>query len=172
MRLRFPESEILTLAECYRCSETETMLLTESKSVRARGYLTREQLERVARWKSPRRADATRKNTDEFVREMTAFSLTTKDERARIESLTLLDGVMWPTASVILHLFHREKYPILDLRALESVSSTVPTDYDFSFWWSYVQFTRKIADRNRVDMRTLDRALWQYSKDNQRSRGK
>jgi len=172
MRLCFPESELRPLAKLYRCDETETALLAERKAIRTQGFLTREQLERVAKWKSPRRADATRKNSDEFIRETTTFALGANDERARIEPLTLLDGVMWPTASAILHLYHREKYPILDFRALESVSSAVPTNYDFPFWWSYVQFTRKIAERNRVDMRTLDRALWQYSKQNLRPRAK
>lgn len=28
-------------------------------------------------------------------------------------------------------------------------------------------FCRQVADRNRIDMRKLDRALWQYSKENQ-----
>ncbi|MBI4851367.1 MAG: hypothetical protein HY819_06015 [Acidobacteria bacterium] len=41
------------------------------------------------------------------------------------------------------------------------------TQYSFSFWWDYVLFCREIAERNSISMRVLDRALWQYSKDNQ-----
>ena len=73
----------------------------------------------------------------------------------------------WPTASVILHLFHRDPYPILDYRALWSVSLEVPGQYTFSFWWSYVEFCRSLAASAELDMRTLDRALWQFSKENQ-----
>ena len=82
--------------------------------------------------------------------------------------LTCLTGVSWPTASVILHFFHPDPYPIMDFRALWSVSLKVPAQYTFEFWWEYVKFCRGIASRSRVDMRTLDRALWQYSKERQK----
>ncbi len=78
----------------------------------------------------------------------------------------MLDGVGWPTASAILHLFHKNKYPLLDFRALWSISIE-NYKYNFNFWWDYVLFTRKISEKNNIDMRTLDRALWQYSKNNQ-----
>jgi hypothetical protein len=84
--------------------------------------------------------------------------------------LTLLDGVLWPIASVILHLFHKDRYPILDYRALWSTSTKVPLHYDFAFWKKYFIFTRGIAARTGLDMRTIDRALWQHSKENQPSR--
>ena len=109
-----------------------------------------------------------KKNTEEYVREITSFALRAETERARIEVLTKLDGVSWPTASVILDFFHDEPYPILDYRALWSVTLERPTQYTFDFWWPYVQYCRMLAEKNKVDMRTLDRALWQYSKEDQR----
>jgi hypothetical protein len=101
------------------------------------------------------------------VREVTGWALGAATERGRIEPLTLIDGVQWPMASVLLHIFHSDPYPILDFRALWSVDSDVPAVYTFEFWWVYVTFCRATADANGVDMRTLDRALWQYSKENQ-----
>ena len=92
-----------------------------------------------------------------------------KTERARIETLTIIDGVQWSMASVVLHLFHADPYPILDFRALWSVGLDVPTPYTFEFWWPYVKLCRAIFAERGVDMRTLDRALWQYSKENQRA---
>jgi len=65
-------------------------------------------------------------NPEEYVKEITAFALGATTERSRIEVLTNLDGVRWPTASVILHFFHKEPYPIMDFRALWSVSLDVP----------------------------------------------
>jgi hypothetical protein len=85
----------------------------------------------------------------------------------RIEVLTLLAGVSWPTASVILHFFHREQYPILDVRALWSLQCDPPGEYDIPFWESYTSSCRSLAQKAGVSMRTLDRALWQYSKENQ-----
>jgi hypothetical protein len=73
-------------------------------------------------------------------------------------------------ASVILHFFHENPYPILDYRAIWSVGAQVPKQYSFDTWWPYVEFCRKLARQNGVDMRTLDQALWQYSKENQKTR--
>ena len=40
-------------------------------------------------------------------------------------------------------------------------------NYTFSFWLEYISFCRELAKSNDVDMRTLDRALWEYSRKNQ-----
>lgn len=168
MKLRFKESEIFQIAKRYEYPYEETELLNLRKVVLSKGFLSKELLSKVAKWKAPRSAGHVDKNKDKYVKEITAFAFKARDERSRIETLTILDGVSWPTASVILHLFHKEKYPILDFRALWSVTMDVPTQYSFPFWWPYVEFCRDIAKRNNVDMRTLDRALWQYSKENQK----
>jgi hypothetical protein len=88
-------------------------------------------------------------------------------ERLQIEVLTLLDGVSWPTASVILHFFHSAPYPIVDFRALWSLKNKVPKRYGFNFWQKYTSYCRGLSKRAGVSMRTLDRALWQFSKENQ-----
>ncbi len=172
MKLRFKESEIRQIAEKYEypLEEKESILLNLKKNVQSKGFLSKSQLFLVAKWKAPRSAGHVDKNKDKYVKEITAFAFKARDERSRIETLTILDGVSWPTASVILHLFHKEKYPILDFRALWSASTSVPPQYRFSLWWAYVEFCRDIAKRNNVDMRTLDRAMWQYSKENQGKR--
>lgn len=64
---------------------------------------------------------------------------------------------------MILHFFHKEPYPIIDFRALWSVSLAVPPQYSFGFWWLYVNSCRNLSKRVNMDMRILDRALWQYS---------
>jgi hypothetical protein len=43
----------------------------------------------------------------------------------------------------------------------------VPKKYDFKFWSAYTEACRKLSDETGVSMRTLDRALWQFSKENQ-----
>lgn len=167
MELRFPEDEINLWANRYSYPRQESRLLSLRDRVQEVGYLTKAQLSLLAQWKSPRSAGRAERNSEEFVREITAFVLSARNERSRIEPLILLDGVLWPTASVILHMFHKDKYPILDFRALWSISIDKPYNYTFSLWWQYVQFCRDVAEKNQVDMRTLDRALWQYSKTKQ-----
>lgn len=166
MKLRFPETEIQVWAERYRYPTDDDQLINLRSTVIDNGYITKEQLKLIAHWKSPRSAGHTERNDELYVKQISLWSFSTKEERSRIEVLTLLDGVSWPSASVILHFFHSEPYPILDFRALWSVE-LVPKRYSFEFWWEYVKFCRTIAKRNSVDMRTLDRALWQYSKENQ-----
>jgi hypothetical protein len=167
-KLRCPESELPSLAARYEYTKWEETLLDLRAEILNRGWITKGDLRIIARWKAPRSAGYMESNPEEYVREISGFALSAKSERARIEVLTLLDGVQWPTASVILHFFHRDPYPIIDFRALWSVSLPVPVQYGFDFWWPYVQFCRDLSDRTGLDMRTLDRALWQYSKENQK----
>jgi hypothetical protein len=169
MKLRFPETEIQVWAEIYSYPKDDAELINLRSAIQNAGYLTNKQLKLAARWKAPRSAGHTDGNDEPYVKQITSWSFSTNEERSKIEVLTLLDGVLWPSASVILHLFHPEPYPILDFRALWSVELNVPKQYSFSFWWEYVKFCRTVAKRNSVDMRTLDRALWQYSKENQKA---
>ena len=94
-------------------------------NVRKAGSLNLDKLRAVAQWKAPRSAGRVESNDEGYVTAITGFALQTKCERARIEVLTRLDGVGWPTASVILHFFHCDRYPILDFRALWSVGEEV-----------------------------------------------
>jgi len=157
--LRFPLNDIEKIADRNEYSISDTDLMQLASEILRRGYLTKNELQKVAFWKAPRSAGHAENNDDVYVTEVTRFAFAAECERARIQSLTLLDGVSWPTASVILHLFHRDPYPILDFRALWSVSLEVPAQYAFSFWWTYVEFCRELATTAGVDMRTLDRAL-------------
>ena len=167
--LRFPIADIPNLVADHAEYEDirERHLMELKPEILHRGYFNKAELEKVARWKAPRSSRHVNKNDNDYVIEVSRFAFAAKSERARIESLTLLDGVRWPMASAILHLFHHDLYPILDFRALWSVSLDVPNPYNFDFWWSYVKYCRKMATTACVDMRTLDKALWTYSKKNQ-----
>ena len=166
--LKFAEDSIRHWAERNTSEDYLTIQNDIVPRVRERGYVERADFLTVCEWKSPRTRPRCAKNSEGFVREVTRASLGTHDERLRIEVLTLLDGVGWPTASVFLHFFSNDKYPILDYRALRSLSTEPPPEYDFAHWWGYVEFCRELATRNHLSMRTLDRALWQYSKENQK----
>ena len=169
MQLLVPKSEIAAYAARYKLERGEDEIVALRASVQAAGYLSKSQLSQVAWWKSPRSSPHIAKSSDEFIRDITNISLRSKHERTKIEVLTILDGVQWPTASVVLHLFHDEPYPILDSRALWSINTKVPKQYTFSLWNECVEFCRDLSNSCKVNMRTLDRALWQYSLENQKS---
>lgn len=167
-RLRCKIVDLRPLAQRYESDERYISDLKEG--IRDRGYLTKDELRSVARWKAQRRVDhLIARNSEEFVREITTIALGAENERTRIEILTLFDGVQWPMASVILHFFHQDPYPIIDFRALWTLLIDKPSNYNFDFWQSYVDCCRSIADQSGLDMRTLDQALWQYSKENQKT---
>ena len=85
-----------------------------------------------------------------------------------MDLLRLLSGVEWPTASTLLHFCDSRPYPILDFRALWSLGYSKPPRYTMLFWLEYLEFTRLLSARLAVPIRTIDRALWQYSKNKQR----
>ena len=86
-----------------------------------------------------------------------------------MDLLRTLAGVEWPTASTLLHFCDERPYPILDYRALWSLGYAKPPHYTMEFWLEYLEYTRGLAKRLRQDIRTVDRALWQYSKARQRT---
>jgi hypothetical protein len=76
-----------------------------------------------------------------------------------------LEGVGVPTASTLLYFAFPDDYPILDVRALESLGVKARSQYPVSFWLGYLAACRQIARDAGVSVRTLDKALWQYSKE-------
>jgi len=167
-KLRFDPKHIRRIADRYEYQDDQPILEIGRRARRAGKFGYRDFLA-VCQWKTPRSHARCRKNTPKEVEEATGIALSTGVERLRIGVLRCLQGVDWPTASVLLHIAHRDPYPILDVRALWSLGFDKAPAYSFPLWWQYVQSCRAIAHSQRVDMRTLDRALWQYSKEHQRA---
>jgi len=166
-RLRFPAGDIPRWASAFLDADADEIADEIGSRARARGYLTRPEFLALCRWKTPRTQPRCARNTAARIREATTIALQTRDEAAKTYILRSLTGVEWPTASVILHFCDKRPYPILDYRALWSVGVGRRPTYTFGFWWAYTQFTRELARAAACDMRTLDRALWQYSKERQ-----
>ena len=163
--LRFDLKQVRNLASRYPLEYDERVEKLIAPQVRKQKYYTQTQLVEVCRWRTARSASRVKSNPEDFVRTITQTALTTPDERLRIKALTLLKGVSWPAASVLLHFGHVEPYPILDAHELWSLGAVAPSEYEFEFWWEYVQFCRELARKARVSMRVLDRALWQYGEE-------
>lgn len=128
--------------------------------------MSRDELIVVCAWKTPRSKPLVARNKAADVEAVTRATLSTDSEVLRIWTPMALDGVSWATASVLLHLAHKDPYPVFDYRAMESLGrrkQLVPT---VSFWLAYVAEFRRLLAETRVDKRTLDRALWQWSKEN------
>lgn len=168
-RLRFPVRDITYWAVRYPDAVDGLIENEIASAARSRGYLTRPEFLSLCKWKTPRTQRGCRRNESSLIRGATRVALSTEDEELKILALTLLQGVEWPTASVILHFCARQPYPILDVRALWSLGRSKSQSYDFRFWSEYTAFTRNLARSAGVSMRVLDRALWQYSRERQRN---
>jgi hypothetical protein len=95
----------------------------------------------------------------------TRRALHASDEAERMGALLELSGVGVPTASTLLYVAFPQDYPILDARALESLGVKARSTYPLSFWLAYLEACRTIARQAGVSLRTLDKALWQRSKE-------
>jgi len=162
--LQFPPVEIPALAARFPVLDESRMAVVNA-AVRTRGHYTREEFIEVCAWKTPRSRPRVAANSEAAVIDATSRALAASDEAIRFAALLELDGVGAPTASTLLYVAFPDDYPILDVRALESLGVKSRSTYPVSFWLAYLEACRTLAHDNGVSLRTLDKALWQHSKE-------
>ena len=163
MQINLTRDQILEHAGHYVYDEDD-VLGDRMEAAAQRGYMTRDDLIAVAKWKwrGGRTRQLCGQNTEAEVEEITAVSFAAGSERLRIGALLALRGVQWPMASVILHFAFPDRYPILDVRAMNTVGGS--TLYTFERWLEYLELCRATAKTHDITMRTLDKALWAFDK--------
>ena len=162
--LQFPISEVEALASRFGYAD-DARLLAVGAGARTRGHYTRPEFIEVCAWKTARSRPKVAANSEAAVVSATGRALAAVDESARIGALLELEGVGVPTASTLLYVAFPDDYPILDVRALESLGVKPRSQYPVSFWLEYLRTCRALARRGGVGIRTLDKALWQHSKE-------
>ena len=163
-QLRFPLREVPKWAGKYNAGEDRAVEGEIGPRIRREGFLTKADFLALCSWKSRRPKRHHERNEESTISEVTAFAFRSQDERVRILAPQILNGVSWPTASVLLHFAFDNRYPILDFRALWSLGiETPPGAYGYEFWEAYADSCRSLAEQAGVSMRVLDRALWKYS---------
>jgi hypothetical protein len=162
-QLQFEPSHIEPLAVRYPVEDDHSAL---DAGVRiAKGDYTRANLEIIFRWKTGGRGvSRLDRNTALEIEEALRLATAAQTERTAVAVLCGLFGVNVPVASAVLTAINPERYTIIDFRALESLGVT---DYNatIDFYLSYLGGCRVLAERHSVSLRTLDRALWQWSKE-------
>jgi hypothetical protein len=165
--LQFPIGQVSDLAARFPVMD-EAPGLALGAAVRARGHYTRAEFIEVCGWKTVRSRPKVAANSESAVADATGRALSADDEATRITALLELAGVGVPTASTLLYFVYPDDYPILDVRALESLGVKARSVYPVDFWLAYLNACRTLARRAGVTIRTLDKALWQYSKEQAR----
>ena len=166
-RLQFDPAEIGALAARFGDSGGADATVTAAGAAAAgRGHYERAEFLLVCAWKTPRSRPRVAANDDAAIERSTHRALAPgAGERERMEALLELSGVGVPTGSVLLHCANPPAYPILDVRALESLGVTGRSTYPVAFWLRYLEACRSLAAAHGVSLRTLDKALWQHSKE-------
>lgn len=168
-KLRFDESKLKEYDERYDYGRSRADIDDANRLNKyyeicpTQGCLTYEQFIDMVEWKSTRRIAAAKSNSPELVVELTRMAFSANHQFARMGALTLLSGVGLPVASVLMHFGCDRTVPIIDERALWSLSCEKPKSYTLEFWEAYLRYCRRLAERNNMSVRSIDRALWKYS---------
>jgi hypothetical protein len=126
------------------------------------GEYTRENLEK---WKTGGRGRSRlTKNSDVEIADTLRLATLAETERAAVAVLTGLNGVHVPVASAILAAIDPERFTVIDFRALEALGVT-EANTTIDYYLEYLDACRRLARENKVPLRMLDRALWQWSKE-------
>ena len=135
-------------------------VISEARNI---GHLTRFDLARLGRWKmGHQNKDRIKNNRNGRVERRSAASFSAKTDEERMVHMRALEGVGLSVASAFLHFpFPCDNYPIIDFRAVRSLGKTTKV-YGDSDWPAFLKECRCLTKRHEVDMRTLDRALWQF----------
>lgn len=162
-RLQFSPLEIKTLATRYY-DKREADALVAGELIR-KGQYTFKNLAIICEWKTRgRRRTLLAENKEEEVADTLRLALDAKSDRAAIAVLTGLSGVQVPVASAIVTAIYPERFTIVDFRALQALGVTNAV-ITVDFYLKYLEACSKLAKESRVDLRMLDRALWQWSKE-------
>lgn len=132
------------------------------------GYLTRNELARVCRWKAGRVLPLIRSSNHHRVRAATAAAFATRNEVARMEALTELRGIGIPMASAILTLTEPRRYGVIDIRAWQLLyrrglvaENPRGTKFTVGQWCTFLALIRRVARELRVSARTVERTLYE-----------
>jgi hypothetical protein len=176
-QLQPAESELQQLAEQYwqksgeKEHELEKAAFEAGEAIRNGDY-SLANLEAIVRWKSERAVQYLIGNSDEQVRHVLAVAAAPESStESAIKALLELHGVDICVASAILAAIYPERYTVLDYHVLEAVGYA---RHDVHFYEEYLAFCKRLADSNIVKpqsalpgpapLRTLDRALWEWSR--------
>lgn len=133
------------------------------------GAWTLDALKPIVRWKSQRALPLVRENDPYDIEDALRTMCSGATDRAKTAVLTGLRGVLVPMASAILTAVNRQRFTVIDRYVLGSLLGwrAEPT---IGLYADYLDFCRREARALGVSLRTLDRALWQWGKDQEEAR--
>ena len=121
--------------------ETDYRLESISSEFQRRGYISREELRKIGKWKAGGRIDHhIRKNSTSAVEDQSELALQSSSDEGAVEELTKLTGVRVPMASTILTMAKPSEFAIIDYRALRALGVVKPELLDAQSYTDYSTF--------------------------------
>ena len=175
-QLQPSEEELQELAEQYwqkageKQHELEKAAFEAGEAIRNGDY-TLANLEAIVRWKSERAVQYLIGNSNEKIRRVLSVAASSESStETAVKALLELHGVDMTIASAVLAAIFPDRYTVLDFRSLEALGHA---RHDVHFYEEYLAFCKRLAESNIVKpqdslpgpppLRTLDRALWEWS---------
>ena len=157
--------------------QTTSGLFKELKNIKAEGFLTKQQLLLILRWKSPRPLHHYELNDDKSVREITKLAFATKDDKLKIHILTALCGVKYPSASAILMFYDSKKYPVLDIRVWRQLykhklvsENAKGQNFTLNQWEDYLKVIRDLGKSLNLTARQTEKRIFDHDRETQEGR--
>lgn len=177
---QFKPGELRVLADSFSYRRGDIPPLHEV--YRDNGRLTLTQAFKIVAWKTERQSSLFKlNNSDEVVQLITGFAATAAGQlrdspQVAASILISLPHVHYPTASAILTVWNPDEYGIIDFRSWSALhrltksgefdrgQRTLFTAGEFS---RYIQILRAWRDQcnGELTVRDIDKALWQYDKE-------
>jgi hypothetical protein len=158
-------TEIQLWADKFSQFDDDTAALDAGKQICLGNYSLKNLLV-IVEWKSKRRAQLLGDNTQSERDEALRIAVSASEPRTAFGVLMGLAGVDTPMASAILTAIDPDRYTIIDWRALDALGRP---DWNASlklYLRYYFPECARIATAAGVSLRTVDKALWSWSKVN------
>ncbi len=145
-----------------------------SDTIKKQGFLRKDEIIKILKWKSPRPLRFYNENNEEDVIRITKLAFEQIDDRLKIQKLTSLKGVNYPTASAILMFYDKINYPVLDIRVWKQLYKNNMVDenpggqsFSLDQWIKYLEIIRGLAKKHQLSSRQIEKRLFDYDKENQ-----
>ena len=154
--------------------EPTSDIIKKLRPAKKRGWLTKDEMIAICRWKSPRAIRHIEFNSEKLIKKHTGLAFSTRSEELKITELIVLKGVSIPMASSILMLTNPKRYGVIDIRVWEimfeiGTVNTNPKGINFTFkeWYRYLMIIRYFASKFNVTVRDIERTLFLVHQENQ-----
>jgi len=150
-----------------RSFDVEKLLYEKGRSWAKKGWLSKDEFLSICLWKSRRPKSRYNKNSGSKIKSITKRAFVEPDETKKMKLLTRLTGVGVPTASAILSVINPKRYPIIDIRCVESLRELNLITWrsiNIKHWVNYLDVVRNISKTKKKSAREIEKGLFAFNR--------